>query len=141
MIHIDLQLILLILIIGVLITLFSGSFKGICDGIGHEDKFIHWGKWWSKQQYYESKYEFIVKHPFWNKSDIHRWFAFNVIIMFLDAWHFFQFLSQAFDHLLFIFPLAILLSEMYGIQTFIFGVVVFLLLYIFYQIGFRLLYK
>jgi len=140
MIQIDVKLLLLIMALGSVITLFSGSFKGICDGIGHHDSYAHWGKFFTRQQYHESKYKFLVKYPFWAKTKLRQVIVFNVFVMFLDAWHLFQFLSQIFDHLLFILPIGILLSELYGFETILLGLAALGILYLCFQIGLRIFY-
>lgn len=137
---IDFVTILVLFISAIMLTFSSGAFKGICDGIAHHNSFEKLGLWWTRDSYHESKYRFLAKYPFWAKTKARTWIVKNVFIMVLDAWHFFQLLSQVFDHLLFIFPTLLLLTNLYSLSTVVVGFVVFTALYLFYQVGFRIFY-
>ncbi len=74
-----------------IIVVFVALLKAIRDSISHSDALRNWGYWFSRFASERSKYLFMVKHPFWG-SGFPKFMVMTVICMFLDAWHFAEFL-------------------------------------------------
>jgi hypothetical protein len=155
-IEIDREMLLVVIILEVLISAFGGIAKGIMDSIAHHDSFKakvpkKFELYFSRESYWNSKYEFKKKHVWWTKestfklqfwkgkyinigltSNLKGWFVDNIIIMGLDAWHTFAFLDTIFDTLAWTIPLYL--------ATGIFWMP-FILCYFAFQLGFRKTYK
>jgi hypothetical protein len=65
--------------------------KAVRDAIAHSNVLCKFGYWFSKEASERAKYVFMIKHPWWS-TGIKKMFVMNVIVMFLDCWHFAEFL-------------------------------------------------
>jgi hypothetical protein len=77
-------------LIGVIVVCVA-FLKAVRDAIAHSDSLAKFGYWFSRDAMEKAKYAFMIKHPFWS-TGIGKLIVVNVIVMFLDAWHFAEFL-------------------------------------------------
>lgn len=75
---------------GIIVVLVA-FLKAVRDSISHSDALRKWGYWFSEFASENSKYLFMVKYPYWS-TGFRKFLVMTVICMFLDAWHFAEFL-------------------------------------------------
>lgn len=74
-----------------IIVLFVALLKAVRDSIAHSDALSRFGYWFSRSASEYAKYSFMIKYPFWSRG-FPKFLTMTVICMFLDAWHFAEFL-------------------------------------------------
>lgn len=100
----------------IILASLAGISVAIMDRIQHYDN-VGSG-WWSRDAYHNAKYRFMAKYP-----RIPKWFVSSVIVIILDAWHTFKWVSLLcfFGMVaLFNWPMALIGFGLYQLYFFIF---------------------